>query len=126
MKIPLAGIVSRNEPYPQCKDKLLVINLDDKNGPGSHWVGLIEFPSHFEYFDSFGVDCPNEVSQFARGKTLMYQNEQMQSLDSSNCGWFVIVWALIRLRDSVTSIKYVYEKFINEHTVKFLKKSLIG
>ncbi len=123
LSIPLAGVVSRNEKYPSCKGKLLVINLDDKAGQGTHWVGLIEFPDHFEYFDSFGVYAPEEVIKFTKGKKLMYQDEQMQSMSSSNCGWFVIIYALVRLNDPSSSIKYVFKKFINERSVGFLKSS---
>ncbi len=121
LTIPLAGIVSRDSKYPSCKGKLLVINLDSKEGPGTHWVGLIEFPDHYEYFDSFGVDCPEEVSAYCQGKKLLYQNEQMQSLSSENCGWFVILWALIRLSNQTDSIEYVYRTYINEKAVAYLK-----
>ena len=123
LKIPLAGIVSRNEPYPECKNKLLVINLDSIEGAGTHWVGLIEFDSHYEYCDSYGFDAPEEVIQYIGDKVMLYQNEQLQSINSKKCGWFVLYWAWLRLVQG-NSPAIVFKRHINEMTVKRFKRSI--
>ena len=120
MRIPLAGIVMRNEKYPSAKMKLLVINLDDITGPGTHWVGLIEFPERFIYFDSFGFDAPQEVSNFINSKPLYYNNDVMQSIRTKNCGWFVLYWAFLMLVEKKDP-SIIEDDFINEHTVKAFK-----
>ena len=105
--------------------KLLVINLDDLQGPGTHWCGLIEFPKSFEYFDSYGLDCPTEVTKHIGSKPLYYQNDVMQSLSSDTCGWFVIYWAWLRLiKKHKKSI--VEPEYINEDSIKTFRAIVNG
>lgn len=126
--IPLAGVVSRDQKYPNCLNQLLVINLDSLAGPGTHWCGLIEFSNHFEYFDPFGVVPPTEVVDYCalariNGSTkhVLYQDEQMQDLDSQKCGWYVLLWAWLRLVKK-QSTRVVFKKYINEGSVSEFKQ----
>lgn len=71
--------------------KFWIINLDDSTGEGSHWV-LLSFlnPDIGVYFDSFAVDCPQEVLRFMkkhRQRNVMNENI-IQDLDSTNCGYY--------------------------------------
>ena len=38
-----------------------MINLDDKVGAGTHWVAMNMKDVAIDYFDSFGLDCPEEI-----------------------------------------------------------------
>ena len=38
-----------------------MINLDDKVGAGTHWVAMNMKDVAIEYFDSLGLDCPEEI-----------------------------------------------------------------
>ena len=38
-----------------------IINLDDMQGPGTHWVCYRNLDSVVEYFDPFGLIMPNEL-----------------------------------------------------------------
>ena len=49
------GIFSRNN-LPEIKDGVYVINLDDKNGKGTHWVLLFINKNTTVYFDSFRIE----------------------------------------------------------------------
>ena len=40
---------------PKTKDGTYVINLDDKNSKGTHWVSLLIDRNLAVYFDSFGI-----------------------------------------------------------------------
>lgn len=71
-----------------------VINLDDKDGQGTHWTAYMvskRIPYNF-YFDSFGMPPPKEVERFldSNGKKLLYNSSQIQNITSAACGWYCI------------------------------------
>ena len=41
-----------------------IINLDDNQGPGTHWVCYRNLDSFVEYFDPFGLIMPHEIYRF--------------------------------------------------------------
>ena len=49
------GVFSRNN-LSRIKDGVYVINLDDKNSKGTHWVSLFVDRNLAVYFDSFGIN----------------------------------------------------------------------
>ena len=57
MKIPhFRGVFMRNE-LPKggpLKYESAIVNLDDKDGPGTHWVAYEKINNQVTYFDSFG------------------------------------------------------------------------
>ena len=38
-----------------------MIKLDDKVGAGTHWAAMNMKDASIVYFDSFGLDCPEEI-----------------------------------------------------------------
>jgi len=42
-----------------------IINLDDKIGPGTHWVATYIKPKVTYYFDSFSITPPQESVDYA-------------------------------------------------------------
>lgn len=71
-----------------------IINMEnafDENGnglPGTHWCSLFVGTEKCLYIDSFGVIYPTEVKDFCQDKILNYNKTQIQSLDSSCCGYY--------------------------------------
>ena len=64
------GVFSRNI-LPRIKDGAYVINLDDKNSKGTHWVSLFSGRNTAVYFDSFGFEyIPLEVLNKIRDKSV--------------------------------------------------------
>ena len=54
------------------KDGAYVINLDDQQRKGTHWVSLFVNRNTAVYFDSFGIEhIPQEVLSKIRGKSIM-------------------------------------------------------
>ena len=48
-----------------------IINLDEYENTGTHWVSLFVKPKYTVYFDSFGVEhIPKEINKFIRSKEL--------------------------------------------------------
>ena len=69
-----------------------IINLDSKIGPGTHWVAYRNGNKCAEYFDSFGLNMPEEVAIYlsTSGKPLTYSSDEIQF--SVDIGIFIICW----------------------------------
>ena len=50
------GIYSRNGLPNKIKKECGIINLDDIQGPGTHWVCYRNINNVVEYFDPFGLE----------------------------------------------------------------------
>lgn len=86
------GVFSRDQIQYQIKKGYYVINLDDSYGPGTHWVVLYLKPDIIEFFDSFGLICPEEVIHLSNivGLNYIYNSTQYQNLISVLCGYYCI------------------------------------
>ena len=51
------GVYSRNNLPKTIKKEACVINLDEYENMGTHWIALFVKPKYTVYFDSFGVEC---------------------------------------------------------------------
>ena len=51
-----SGVYSRNN-LPKIKESTYIINYDEYESIGTHWIGLkVNNKNHVTYFDSFGVE----------------------------------------------------------------------
>ena len=83
------------------KNASLIINIDNEDGDGTHWVCVfhdIKKDGYIEYFDSFGLSPPEKVLNMMKksNKKRLYSNSQIQSLTSSMCGYFCMYYILMR------------------------------
>ena len=61
------GVYSRNNLPNEIKKGAYVINLDEYENTGTHWVSLFVRTNEAIYFDSFGVEhIPKEINKFIR------------------------------------------------------------
>ena len=91
---------SRNDLPSKIKKGAYVINLDEYENTGTHWVALLVKPKYAVYFDSFGIEhIPKEINKFIRSKELghAFGNNyiksnifRIQAYDSIMCGYFCI------------------------------------
>ena len=96
----LNGVYSRNNLPYKIKKGAYVINLDEYENTGTHWVSLFVKPKYTVYFDSFGVeDIPKEINKFIRSnelgpavgnKKIKTSIFRIQAYDSIMCGYFCI------------------------------------
>ena len=62
---PRFNVYSRNNLPNKIKKGAYVINLDEYENTGTHWVSLFVKPKYTVYFDSFSVEhIPKEVNEF--------------------------------------------------------------
>ena len=65
------GVYSRNNLPNKIEKGAYVINLDEYENTGTHWVSLFVKPKYTVYFDSFGIEhIPKEINKFIRSKEL--------------------------------------------------------
>ena len=74
---------------------MYVINLDEYENTGTHWVSLFVIPKYIVYFDSFGVEhIPKEINKFINNDTTKSSSSKriksnifrIQAYDSIMCG----------------------------------------
>ena len=103
------GIYSRdNLPQKIMKKDVGIINLDTKIGVDTHWIAYRNIdPKHTEYFDSFGLKMPSEVTNYLNksGKPLVFSGDEIQERCSL---WILVPLLLIG--------KTTREKHIRDHT----------
>ena len=84
------GVYSRNN-LSKINDAAYIINLDEYESIGTHWIAFYVNAENVTYFDSFGVEhIPNEIKKFIRNKNIMTNIYRMQAYDSIMCGYFCI------------------------------------
>ena len=102
------GAYSRNNLPKTIKKGAYVINLEEYEKMGTHWVALFVKPKFTVYFDSLGIEhIPKEIkhaigneqssSAKARNKEIKANIFRIQAYDSIMCGYFcmnllIICW----------------------------------
>jgi len=71
-----------------------VINMDNSNGPGTHFTCFFNHPNkeYVYYYDSYGIVPPTLIKKFllSSGKIIAYNTTQFQPINSSLCGYYCI------------------------------------
>lgn len=79
-----------------------IINLDNHDGPGTHWVAVYCGNDYCEYFDSYGIIPPTIIRRFMRTskKKMIYSTTEIQPLrnDSILCGYYCIYYIVMRAK----------------------------
>jgi hypothetical protein len=92
-----------------------IINLQSSTqGNGSHWIALCIEDKDIFYFDSFGIICPSEVTNFCKRipkSSLAYNDLQIQHIDAQTCGWYCVSF-LLHLNRSKKDIYKSASEFI--------------
>ena len=84
------GVYSRNNLPNEIKKGAYVINLDEYENTGTHWVSLFVRTNEAIYFDSFGVEhIPKEINKFIRN-VIKSNIFRIQAYDSIMCRYFCI------------------------------------
>jgi hypothetical protein len=127
-KLPLVGIYSKDELPNKKQVGSYIINMQDSTeGSGSHWVlAKIFDKKNALYYDSFGMPLPLEVLSFLKHyKPVPYSNRQIQNIDSSRCGLYVIAcdryMSTIRRRQMLEQ----FDDFLNMFTADTKKNDAI-
>ena len=92
MSPDLMGVISRDN-LPRIKDGKYVINIDDKNSKGTHWVSLFINKNTAAYFDYFGIEqIPQEVINKIKDKLITHNIVGIQHNEFIMCGFYCIAF----------------------------------
>ena len=84
------GVYSRNN-LSKIKDGAFILNLDEYESIGTHWIPLYVNDNNVTYFDSSGIEhIPKEIKKFIGNKNVLINIYRMQAYDSIICGYFCI------------------------------------
>ena len=71
-----------------------IVNLDAKEGPGTHWVAYVKRKNNVIYFDSYGnMTAPIELINYfdsVAKSNIKYNYDALQTYYSYNCGQLCI------------------------------------
>ena len=82
---------SRNNLPAKIKKGAYVINLDEYENTGTHWIALFVKPKYTVYFDSFGLEhIPKEINTFIGNNNIKSNIFKIQAYDSIMCGYYCI------------------------------------
>ena len=85
------GVYSRNNLPNKIKKGAYVINLDEFENTGTHWVSLFVKTNEAIYFDSFGIEhIPKEINKFIGNNKIKSNIFRIQAYDSIMCRYFCI------------------------------------
>jgi hypothetical protein len=87
----------------------IVINLDDSDGPGTHWVAAGHRNKRKYYFDSFGLPPSERVRKLLTGKAF-YSDSQVQQADTITCGYFCIQFLRKPFNDGAYDAVYQFDQ----------------
>ena len=72
-------VYSRINLQNRIKKGAYVINLDEYENTGPHWVSLFVKPKYTVYFDSFGIEhIPNDINKFIRNEIYLEYKRTIQ------------------------------------------------
>ena len=75
------------------KNGAYIINLDEYEDVGKHWIALYVKNNEITYFDSFGVEhVPKEIKTFIGNKNIKTNIFRIQEDNSIMCGYVCIVF----------------------------------
>ncbi|XP_011858525.1 PREDICTED: uncharacterized protein LOC105556067 isoform X2 [Vollenhovia emeryi] len=89
LRIPhFRGVFMRDDlPVKARRQECGIVNLDDKVGPGTHWVAYAKKVNSVVYFDSFGnLQPPRELTRYLGDANVTYNHQSYQTFNQTFCG----------------------------------------
>ena len=134
------GVYSRDTLPDKIRKECGIINLDDIQGPGTHWVcyrnGESASPRNppapssqstawsdvVEYFDPFGLIMPNEALKYFRtaGKRIVYSMDEIQNRNTVLCGYWCLYYLLKRQRGR-SILDVLHNPYFDDDNSDFIK-----
>ena len=86
----------------------MIINLNNSNQPGSHWIALKRVKNTIFVFDSFGVGyLPVRVFKTYKNYKIITNIYRIQDITSILCGMFCVLFILYDIKSKNDFIKFL-------------------
>jgi len=86
-----------------------IVNYQDTDETGTHWVAYAIKGKEFLYFDSFGMPPPKEIIKFANNIRISMNDGQLQDINSVLCGWYCVHFLI-----HILGLGWKYSKYLSE------------
>ena len=102
-----------------------VVNLEDSDHGGTHWVSVIVENGRALYFDSFGVVPSLEVEEWLHNSKYKYvfNNRIIQHIDSIACGYFALGLIIYVILEKTKPLYEVVNDYLNLFDLNDYKKN---
>ena len=123
----LRGIYSRDGLPRKISKEGGIINLDDIQGAGTHWVCYRNLTSVVEYFDPFGLIMPNEALKYfnTSGKRIVYSIDEIQNRNTVLCGYWCLCYLYKRQRGN-SILDVIHNPHFDSNNSDFIKAYFSG
>jgi len=109
-----------------------VVNTDESNQPGQHWVAFYTEKDTTECFDSYGQNpgkYSEKIKEWLEETYSVVQDDRLQSSDSTVCGQYCMYFILLRaygysfqdIMSSFTKNTAFNDKFVCKFINKFFR-----
>ena len=103
-------------------NKSIIINLNNSNQPGSHWIALKRVNNTIYVFDSFAIGyLPLGISKVFKNFKMITNIYRIQYISSNLCGMFCVSFILYDIKNKNDFIRFLTLSNSND----FLKNELI-
>ena len=121
------GIYSRDQLPQKIQKECGIINLDDIQGPGTHWVCYRNVDSVVEYFDPFGLIMPSEALKYFRssGKHIVYSIDEIQNRNTVLCGYWCLYY-LFERQNGKSILDVIHNPHFDNDNSDFIKEYFGG
>ena len=110
-----------------------IINLDDIQGAGTHWVCYRNLDSVVgslpvvEYFDPFGLVMPDEALEYFRTarKKIVYSIDEIQNRSTVLCGYWCLYYLYERQRGN-SILDIIHNPHFDNDNSDFIKAYFEG
>ena len=121
------GIYSRDNLPQKIKKECGIINLDDMQGPGTHWVCYRNLDSVVEYFDPFGLIMPSEALKYFRSsrKQIIYSLDEIQNRNTVLCGYWCLYY-LFERQNGKSILDVIHNPHFDNDNSDFIKEYFGG
>lgn len=102
------GVYSKDQLPTLKPTKFYIVNLEDSDGPGTHWTAFYYSPTNSIYFDSYGFIAPLDVEK--KIKPYIFNDAEIQDYNSSACGFYCLCF--IKFLHNKTNKEEAYKHFL--------------
>ena len=89
-------------------NKSIIINLQNSNEPGSHWIALKRVKNTIFIFDSFGIGyLPMAIFKVYKNFKIIANIYRIQNISSNLCGMFCVLFILYDTKSKNDFIKFL-------------------
>jgi hypothetical protein len=92
LKIPnfIGVFMNDNLPKQKLKEISFVMNFQNSDENGTHWVAAILHKNKKYYFDPYGCEIPDSIRKLL-GSNIIRSEYQIQNFNTYSCGEFCVI-----------------------------------